>query len=307
MICSTLLTMISLVVCSIRPEQLARLKESVAGTIGVPHEWIVIDNRGSGKGICQAYNEGAAKALYPFILFVHEDVTFDQPGWGERAIANFNNDAELGLVGVAGSTVKSRSFSGWYTGDARYDRFRLRHAGPSHVEDLYQLPDPATAVFPVVCLDGVFLLMRKSVWELIPFNAQTIKGFHFYDIDLSLRVAQRFKVGVMSSVGLVHHTAAGGDYGNRWIQEAIDFHRRWQGQLPRSVAGTRISELDVKRIWLDRLKDQAIDFRDRLRWVVYDQSWRRPALLYSILKFFLYHPLRLRYIHRYFRKSMTAA
>ena len=297
--------MISLVVCSIRPEQLATLKASVAATIGVPHEWIVIDNRGTGKGICQVYNEGASRAQYPFLLFIHEDVTFNQSGWGERAVTCFNRNTTLGLLGVAGSTIKSKSFSGWYTGDAEYDRYQLFHKSPRSIrqEELTQLPIPLNEFFPVVCLDGVFLLMRKFVWEQIPFDEQSINGFHFYDIDLSLRVAEQFTVGVITGVGLVHHTEAGGDYGTRWVEEAMGFHSRWKDRLPRSVTEDMISETSIQKIWLDRLKDQVIDFTKRIRWVLDDGSWRNPSLFYSVMKFFLYHPLRLRYIHGWFRKQ----
>ena len=202
------------------------------------------------------------------------------------------------------STIKSKSFSGWYTGDAGYDRYQLFHKSPrsSRQEELTQLPIPSNEFFPVVCLDGVFLLMRKFVWEQIPFDEQAINGFHFYDIDLSLRVAEQFTVGVITGVGLVHHTEAGGDYGNRWVEEAMGFHSRWKDRLPRSVTEDVIPETSIQKIWLDRLKDQVIDFTNRIRWVLKDESWRNPRLFYSVLKFFLYHPLRLRYIHGWFRK-----
>ena len=57
--------MISLVVSSIQPEKLERLKISVESTIGLPYEWLVADSRNSGKGICQVYNELAVAARFP--------------------------------------------------------------------------------------------------------------------------------------------------------------------------------------------------------------------------------------------------
>ncbi len=297
--------MISLVVCSIHANQLARLKKSVESTIGVPHEWLVADNRDTGKGICQVYNELAAAAQFPFLLFVHEDVSFSDAGWGSRVLSFFERDDRLGLVGVAGATIKSRSLSGWYTGNPRYDRYRLIHALPDHQETLDQLPANEPEPFKVVCLDGVFLFCRRSVWASIRFEQTHVRGFHFYDLDFSLRVAEKFGVGVLSSVGLTHHTAGGGDYGSRWVREAIGFHRRWQRELPRALLSEEVDELSIQKTWLDRLKDQSISIADRWNWIRSQHQLSRPVLYYSLLKFFLYRPLRLRYLHRYLRFGKT--
>lgn len=293
--------MVSLVVCSIRPDQLARLQQSVEATIGLPHEWLVADNRNTGKGICQVYNELAATARHHFLLFLHEDVTFEKPDWGKKLCSVFEQNEHLGLVGVAGSTIKSISCSGWFTGDVSRDRYHLTHNLPAHTEKLKQLPDQSAAYYRVVCLDGVFLFTRNSVWAATPFDAKHIKGFHFYDLDFSLRVSEKQEVGVVADLGLIHHTEAGGDYGSRWVNEAIQFHRRWRDRLPLAIPGSPVSESNIQRIWLDRLKDQPIRLADRLNWVRTQRQLRQPALYYSILKFFLYRPLRLRYIHRYLR------
>ena len=44
----------------------------------------------------------------------------------------------------------------------------------------------------VATLDGVFLATRKEVWKEIQFDEKLIKGFHGYDLDFTLRAAQRF-------------------------------------------------------------------------------------------------------------------
>lgn len=299
--------MVSLVVCSIRPDQLARLQHSVEATIGLQHEWLVADNRHTGKGICQVYNELAAVAKYPYLLFLHEDVTFQRPDWGKQIISAFEQHEQLGLIGVAGSTIKSSAISGWYTGDPQYDRYHLTHALPGHAELMQQLPDHTANLYPVVCLDGVFLFTRRAVWAVTPFDSEQLTGFHFYDLDFSLRVAQKFEVGVIPDLGLIHHTEAGGDYGTRWVAEAIRFHQRWKDRLPMKTADFRFSELSIQRIWLDRLKDQSIHLADRLKWVLIQRQLLQPTLYYSILKFLLYHPLRLRHIHRYLRSFRKQA
>ena len=306
MIWSTLDFMISLIVCSVRPELLERAKRSVESSIGVAHEWVVADNRNTGKGICQVYNELAEKARFPFLIFLHEDVTFEGSDWGNRLIDHFMTDPKLGLVGLAGSNVKSSSISGWYTGDPQNDRFYLNHQLPGYAESLHQVPSTSMDLFPVVCLDGVFLCCRRTVWESIRFDEQNLRGFHFYDLDFSLRVARKFRVGVTTRVALTHHTEAGGDYGTRWLQEAMDFHHRWSDRLPMSLDQQSIDESSIQRIWLDRLKDQRISILDRIQWISRHQLWTRPAFYYAILKFLIYRPLRLRYLHRYLRDRKHA-
>jgi hypothetical protein len=295
--------MISLVVCSIQPNKLERLKMSVESTIGLPHEWLIADNRNSGKGICQVYNELAAAARFPFIVFLHEDVSFESPGWALRILSFFESDDRLGLVGVAGANIKSRSFSGWYTGDATHDRFSLVHVARGQREVLEQLPENKQDLFPVVCLDGVFLFCRRIVWESVRFDEKHLHGFHFYDLDFSLRVSEKFGLGVVSFLGLAHHTETGGDYGSRWVKEAIKFHTRWQKKLPVALPGQSIDERFLERVWLDRLKDEAITFVDRVHWIWRQGQLVKPKLFYSIVKFFLYRPFRLRYIHDYFRQK----
>jgi len=81
--------MISIIICSIRPDYLAQVTANIAHTIGVPFEMKVADNRGTGKGICQVYNELAATAQYSFLVFVQEDVVFNKQGWGRELRRTF--------------------------------------------------------------------------------------------------------------------------------------------------------------------------------------------------------------------------
>ena len=76
--------MFSIIVCSIRPNEAERLRKNIEETIGVPFEFLAYDNRGTGKGICQVYNECAEKAQYPYLCFVHEDIEFTTNKWGEK-------------------------------------------------------------------------------------------------------------------------------------------------------------------------------------------------------------------------------
>ena len=56
--------MFTIIVCSIRPEEAEKLRKNIEATIGMPFEFLAYDNRGTGKGICQVYNELAEKAQF---------------------------------------------------------------------------------------------------------------------------------------------------------------------------------------------------------------------------------------------------
>ena len=104
--------MFSIIVCSIRPDEAERLRKNIEATIGVPFEFIAYDNRGTGKGICQVYNECAENARYDNLCFVHEDVEFATENWG-KLIAEKLSEKDCGVIGFAGSTIKSKAYSGW--------------------------------------------------------------------------------------------------------------------------------------------------------------------------------------------------
>ena len=74
--------MISIVICSISPERLRQVIQNIQGTIGVEYEIIAIDNREKNWPIARVYNEGAYRAQYPYLFFVHEDVKFHSRNWG---------------------------------------------------------------------------------------------------------------------------------------------------------------------------------------------------------------------------------
>ena len=75
--------MFSIIICSISPERLLQVKKNIQETIGTEHEFIAIDNRETKWPIAKAYNEGAKRARYPYLFFVHEDVRFHSQDWGK--------------------------------------------------------------------------------------------------------------------------------------------------------------------------------------------------------------------------------
>jgi GT2 family glycosyltransferase len=292
--------MLSLIVCSINPDYINSLKSSVAATIGIEYEWLIWDNRTDNLGICEVYNKLAASARYPNLCFLHEDLEFKTPDWGKTIIQYFEKEG-YSLVGIAGSNYKSQLFSGWYSGGGggAKDYSNILHLN-GREEFLLKIPaDWNEAVSPVVTIDGVLMCCPKKTWQEHRFNENEIKGFHFYDLDYSLRVNRMGKVGVTSRIDIVHKTV-GGDFGDKWIEQAFHFHQYAANMLPAYIGSVDPPKADlfVAKYWLDWLKNYRISFQNRKKWVFAQGLQKDRRLWYAILKFFLYRPMGLKSIHR---------
>lgn len=294
--------MISIVVCSLNESLIKQLKESIGKTIGVNFEVLVWQNEAANLGICEVYNKVASRAAFPFILFVHEDVTFNTIDWGKNLINYFQQDRELGLVGIAGSRYKAKLISGWYTGRKEIDVYNVIHKNRGKIEVLKNINNEHIGQ-QVVCIDGVFMMCRKETWQQVKFRDDLLKGFHFYDIDFSVRVAEKWKVMVVPDVELVHHTT-GGDFGDNWVEQAFIYHSSPSVHLPFSIGSMPGNmEMIAAKCWLDWLKDKNVSFSNRVRWVTIQKLYSYPVLWYSIFKFFAYRHFGLAYFHKFIKRN----
>lgn len=293
--------MISVIVCSIKPHLLEQLKININKSIGVDYELLVYDNRNDRKGLCAVYNELAKKANYNVLCFIHEDILFETQAWGKILVNTLNED-DIGVLGIAGSKYKSAFYSGWYTGNKHFDCANVLHRFSDHDEKIYLSPSENDVVEEVVCVDGVFIACKKKVWQQILFDEQNLDGFHFYDLDFSLRSAQNFKVAITYQIDIAHITF-GGDFGDNWITEAMLYHQRNKNLLPvtKLTEATKDNEVNIAKTTLDVLKNQTISWRNKRLWIRAQKLYNYPPLYYSILKFLLYSPLKLNLVHKLFK------
>jgi len=294
--------MISVLICSVNPDLLNNVRENIQHSIGVPFEILYFNNFKIGNGICKVYNELAAKAKFSILCFLHEDVILKTQGWGEKII-DLLKEPDAGLVGIAGSKYKSAYFSGWYTGIKEFDCANYTHFNGSESEKVMLPPDDNRSVEEVVCLDGVFICCKKATWKQILFDEKKLKGFHFYDIDFSVRAAFDYKILVSYEIEITHLTT-GGDYSNNWVQTAISYHQSMQSRLPFSKIDISNKEADKKVIiaTMDHLKHFKISVKNKIRWVILQNLFLKPFLYYHIVKFFCYEPLNLKRIHYYLKR-----
>lgn len=293
--------MISIIICSVNGELASQVKQNISATVGIPFEIIILDNNVYKRNINYIYNTGAAKSRYDLLCFVHEDVLFKTPDWGKILTEIFIQNSKIALVGIAGSKYKSKYFSGWYTGIPAMDCANYIHRYTNGEEKVTLSPDNEK-LQEVVCIDGVFMCCKKSVWEANPFN-ENLDGFHFYDIDFSLRIARRHTIAVTYGIDLIHITT-GGDYGNSWMKMAIQYHQMYAQSLPYSRSmheDNSAADTSVIKATIDVLKNHKISIKNKLMWVSLQQLYKIPKVYYSVLKLFLYRPLHLKRLHNFFK------
>ncbi len=279
--------MISIIVCSAKESVFKKLEKNIAQTLqNIVFEIIVINNSDAKMGICSAYNKGAKQAKYPYLCFVHEDVEFISTGWGEKIIDFFKNNSNVGIAGLAGSKYKSKYVTGWGNGNVLLERTHLFHRfSDGRVMDFTNNPENETAA-KVTVLDGVFLFMPLAVWQQFPFN-EAIDGFHFYDIDISLRITGGgYDAVVLYFVDLIHFS--GGGFNTSWLRSGFTFHRRKDIQvlIQNQELQKPYETLDkqMRQFWSQRLTNESIDIQERLKLLVYD--YKMPiAFIKAFLRF----------------------
>ena len=220
--------MFTIIVCSIRPEEAEKLKKNIEATIGMPFEFLAYDNRGTGKGICQVYNELAEIAQYDYLCFAHEDIEFMTEGWGLK-LAGKLQEKDCGVIGFAGNAMKSRYPAGWCSSKNYGLRMNMVQADKKDIQ--FNINPYKEDFSTVVTTDGLCLFVPKQTWSKIRFDDRTFKGFHCYDLDFAMAAhVAGFRNYICHTV-LVKHFSQG-NYDLKWWKENLKLHKKWSKHLP---------------------------------------------------------------------------
>lgn len=233
--------MLSIIISSYQPEFYSALKKNIAETIGIPYEIIKIDNPNL-MGICEAYNKGASLSKYDYLLFVHEDVIFHTNNWGGVIVDIFNEDENVGLIGVAGSKVKTKAPSGWWSCPENYKVINILQHVNSKVEK-WDFGENEK-VTEVAAIDGVFMITKKTA-DL--YFDERLKGFHNYDLFLSTFIKRKNEKIVVTKDILIEHFS-NGNVNFDWFKKALTFYKLYKKNLPLYVDCNQVElrKLEIK-------------------------------------------------------------
>jgi hypothetical protein len=199
--------MLSIIISSYQPSFFNALEKNIEETCGITFEIIKMDNPNL-MGISEAYNKGASKAQFPYLLFLHEDVLFRSQMWG-KSLINHLVDPQTGIIGIAGSNYVPHVPAGWYINNMKYQYMNLiqNTKDGSQPNLLHHIDTNSQKVYGI---DGVFMAMRKEVYNEYMFN-ENLKNFHGYDLDIALNVAKKFTNFVVNDILLEHFSLGGAD------------------------------------------------------------------------------------------------
>ena len=215
---------------------------NIQTTVGAPFEIIAIDNHDNDYSLTRAYNYGAKKARFNYLVFVHEDILFHTNDWGRRLV-NHLKDLKVSLVGILGCTIKTRIPSGvWVPIPSLIRINQLQRKPDGSVEHNYNNPCHETSS-EVAILDGMFLATRRENWEIAPFDDELLTHFHGYDVDFSLAQGQLGKVIVIYDILIEHFSE--GNFSAEWAIAQQKVVIKWKNKLP-SVASNYIDKALLK-------------------------------------------------------------
>lgn len=276
--------MISIIICSRTPSIPDSLQMNIRNTIGeYEYEIIVIDNSTCCYSLFSAYNKGASVSNYPYLCFMHDDITFNSKNWGEVVIRHLKQP-DAGVLGVAGSLYKSEIPSSWWVPfeKQKFNRDYVLTVNDNH-ESIINLP-VTCKTSEIVVLDGVWFCCRRLLWEECPFDERNYHGFHFYDLDFSLNAYLKgYKNYVTNEVFIEHNSK--GNFNVDWIDSARIFHSKWREYLPISLIN--MCEEEEKKINLEFLKNW-LGLLNRSHYKHFTKSW-----FFNWAQYLISNPLKI--------------
>lgn len=230
--------MISIIVCSKFPTLSKELLDNISQTVGTDYEIVSIDNSQAKYSIFEAYNEGVARSKGEYLCFMHEDVVLRSSNWG-NTVERVLSHKDVGAIGVAGGCVASSRID-WRFSNYHWGCLNLVQ-GTSTVE-----PEPYYYTFmqshfpkaikdrellPVAMLDGVWMAMRRDIFNTIRFDSETFAGFHLYDSDICMQINKLGKdIYVVKDILLEHKSE--GTFSAQFATSQKVFLNKWKDMLP---------------------------------------------------------------------------
>ena len=268
--------MISIIITSINQYNLNKIKLNIPETIGAEYELIVIDNRENRYSIFQAYNLGVSKAKGDILCFAHEDILFHTNDWGRNVEKHFENDKNLGMIGVVGGDYYPKMPAPWWSNEEVNTHYvnLIQHWRQSVSERNYRklINEKTTRDYnnpnnlisqQVVAVDGLWFCITKEVSTKVKFDEETFDGFHFYDADISMQVQDSgYKINVIFDVLIEHFSP--GSLSKGWFISAQIFSEKWRKKLPVGVENLSVNNVfEIKTLLTYVYWMQSVSFSEK--------------------------------------------
>src|SRR5690606_17844923 len=125
----------------------------------------------------------------------------------------------------------------------------------------------AADIVEVAAIDGVFMVIRRD--EKIRFD-ERLKGFHNYDLNLSILIQKEGKEVLVTNKILIEHFSEGSQ-DSTWYKSTSLFHKLYKNNLPivkdnyYNIDQLRNKELTIGYQFITNLIDQKL-YKDAIYW-----------------------------------------
>lgn len=208
-------------------KQFVELLKKTSGVKNI--EVLSYENNGE-LSLTEVYNIALLQSSNDIVVLCHDDLYFDSNNWGQKVLNHFKKNEDYGILGVAGATKLPKSGMWWE------DRSKMlgivnHESGGKKWESKYS-PSKGNEIDEVVLVDGLFIAVHKK--RIKEDFDNSVKGFHFYDVDFCYRNFQKdVNVGVIYDVRITHKSI--GQTNQQWEENRKEFSRKYSNKLPLKI------------------------------------------------------------------------
>lgn len=205
-----------------------RLKQSA----GLSRIEVLFQLNSGQQSLAAVYNQFLSQARFDVICLVHDDLRFERYShWAVQVLEAFQRFQNYAVLSAAGSV--SLDSDGVYWLPRTEMLGRVTHLLPRQ-KYLSDYSGSFSAPLPALVLDGLFLAVHRQ--RLTYGFDEELKGFHFYDIGLSLRQSLAHQqgrggaCGVLTRLAISHASTGQPDRQYEFARQV--FVRRYRSLLP---------------------------------------------------------------------------
>ena len=179
------------------------------------------------RGLTEAYNLALALSRGDVVVFSHDDVEFLADDFLVKLRGHMGRCDVLGVAGT-----RRLSAADWIAPGIPYVYGQMAYHDLAKTGNYEVVIWSASLrrVDQIQAMDGVFLCAYRPVAQVIGFDQDNFRGFHFYDLDFTFRAfLAGYKLAVACDLFPIHES--GGRDDEAWTTEANLFLRKFGRNL----------------------------------------------------------------------------
>ena len=207
-------------------------------------EFVYVSN--NKKSLAIVYNEFIDKTrlnhTYDYLVFMHADVSIDLNKFVSDIINFGDNYDAMGLCGCAKLSVSETPLN-WFCGSRQFplDRWGcVTHGQIGNSTSFWNSHHPTVSHHRVACVDGLCLILSRSILENTDLRFDPQFDFNCYDTDFSFQVVIKYKMrlGVLVEKSLNHYSIGEQISTKKFAELELKLRQKWDLPIPQQNGRT---------------------------------------------------------------------